>query len=64
MLYMIYSLEPSHLDLRRSCSNSPLINKHIRNSLQVPSSSTIHLTSSMDSVESFDNQSSGFIQFS
>jgi len=57
-----FSLESSHPDLRRSFSNSPLINKHIRNSLQVPSS-PIHSTSSMDSVDSFENQPTGLYNF-
>ncbi len=56
------SLEPSHPDLRRSFSNSPLINKHLRNSLQVPSS-PIHSASSMDSVDSFENQPTGSYHF-
>lgn len=56
----MFFLESSHPDLRRSFSNSPLINKHIRNSLQVPSS-PVHSTSSTDSVNSFENQPTGFL---
>jgi len=49
------SLRP---DLQRSFSNSPLINKHVRNSLQVPDS-PIHPSSSVDSVDSADSQPAG-----
>jgi hypothetical protein len=58
----ISPLEPPHQDLRRSFSNSPLINKHIRSSLQVPSS-PIHSTSSMDSVDSSENNPTGEYNF-
>ncbi|CAF0743713.1 unnamed protein product [Adineta steineri] len=52
----------SHPEFRRSFSNSPLINKHIRSSLQVPSS-PIHSSSSMDSVDSFENNPAGLHHF-
>ncbi|CAF0816544.1 unnamed protein product [Adineta steineri] len=51
----------SHPEFRRSYSNSPLINKHIRSSLQVPSS-PIHSSSSMDSVDSFENNLADDVQ--
>jgi hypothetical protein len=59
---IIFFLESPHPDLRRSFSNSPLINKHIRSSLQVPSS-PVHSTSSMDSIDSSENNPTGLIQF-
>ncbi|UJR28665.1 hypothetical protein I4U23_009894 [Adineta vaga] len=54
-------INPTHPDFRRSYSNSPIVNKHIRQSLQVPSS-PVHSASSMDSVESFETTASDDIQ--
>ncbi|CAF0885323.1 unnamed protein product [Adineta ricciae] len=54
-------INPTHPDFRRSFSNSPIVNKHIRASLQVPSS-PVHSASSMDSVDSFETAPSDDIQ--
>lgn len=59
ILKSIFYLGPSHSTLVRSLSNnSPVINKHMHNALQVPSS-PIHSASSTDSIDCTDNTVTG-----